>query len=413
MLNGDRAIGWIIGLALALRLAVIPLLGNDPSNQSLFEYGHIAWNIVQGHGFAYDFDGRYPLQPTAYSPALYCYALVPWFAVFGINFLGPRIMHAVFLAAVCWFLYKIGARLISRRAGLVAAALWAVYPEAIFLTLRLAPENLMFPLFGWTLWRAVQTDHPRPGRNALVTGGLLGLACWTNPSLQVLGLAIPLHWKINGFLRGRAGWKRFGLFVMGAVLVIAPWTIRNYLRLGAFVPLRSAFAYNMWRGNHEGATGTVRNFQFINVDVALPEDYKAYIDANLDPTDEIARDRFFAAEVKKFIREHPGEFLRLTGTRVSYYWWQDKTHPLTGSLWYMAPWVLLLIPAAAGVILTLRRWRSWSLWYLQILGFTTLFALTVVVPRYRLPLYPALILLAAAGVEAGWRRLSERHRPGG
>ncbi|MFH1733711.1 MAG: hypothetical protein ABIE92_03295, partial [bacterium] len=97
-----QPIWWIIAVALLLRLAVIPILG--PDNDKLYEYGQIAWNIVQGHGFSWDFEGRFPLQPTAYSPALYCYTLVPWFFLFGLNLTGPRIMHAVLLSAVCWFL---------------------------------------------------------------------------------------------------------------------------------------------------------------------------------------------------------------------------------------------------------------------------------------------------------------------
>jgi hypothetical protein len=104
MFNDKRTIWWIIAVALLLRLAVIPILGSKPGNENLFEYGRIAWNIVQGHGFSYDYLGQFPLKPTAYSPALYCYTLVPWYALFGINFLGPRIMHAFLLAVVCWFL---------------------------------------------------------------------------------------------------------------------------------------------------------------------------------------------------------------------------------------------------------------------------------------------------------------------
>lgn len=393
---GSKAtIWWIIALALALRLVVIPVLG--PNNEDLYEYGQIAGNIVQGHGFSFDFEGRFPLQPTAYSPALYCYTLVPWFTLFGIHLTGPRVMHAALLAGVCWFLYMMGERLHSRSVGLIAAAIWAIYPELIFLSVRIVPENAMFLPMVWLLFRSQQLPEVRAGRSAFGCGVLLGISCWVNPSLQLLGLVVPISWRITGRLRGREGLRRLALFIVGAVLILTPWTIRNYVNLGAFVPLRTAFAYNMWRGNHVGATGTVRTLDGGSADEAITDDYKAYVEAHMVP-DEIQRDRFFAGEVKRFILEHPGEYLHLTLTRLFYFWWRDMTHPLTSNPLYIVPWVLIVIFATIGVIRIRRDWRRWSVWGLQIVGFTLLFSLTIVLPRYRMPIYPAMFLLAAVGL---------------
>ncbi|MCX6639731.1 MAG: glycosyltransferase family 39 protein [bacterium] len=404
----DNTIWWIIGLAVILRLAIIPLLGSNPENQDIFEYGEIAWNIVQGHGFSYNFWGKYPLQPTAYAPALYCYTLVPWFAIFGIQLTGPRIVHALFLAAACWFIYKIGDALFNRRIGLIAAGIWAVYPELIFLTVKICPENLMFLPMTWALWKSQNYSTLNKHKNVVNTGMLTGLACWFNPSLQVLGLAIPLSWRINGFLSGREGIKRFFIFVFGVVLIITPWTLRNYIRLDAFLPMRSAFAYNMWRGNHPGASGTVRNEKGENIDVVMAKDYAAYIEAHLDSTNEVARDRFYAAEVRRFIRENPTGYLSLTFKRFKYYWFYDPTHPLTRNPFYILPWILTLVFAIPGLWISLRKWRQASIWYLQILGFTALFSLTIVVPRYRMPIYPAMFLLAAVGLDSFYIRFFAR-----
>jgi hypothetical protein len=193
------------------------------------------------------------------------------------------------------------------------------------------------------------------------------------------------------------------LFFLGAVIVIAPWTIRNYLKLGAFVPLRSAFAYNMWRGNHPGATGTVRTFDGEDIDEAVTPEYRRYYEKHMVP-DEIERDRFFAGEVKRFIRENPGKYIKLTLTRFYYYWWRDETHPLTLHPLYLLPWAAVLVLSAVGAVAVRRKWRDWSLWWWQILGFTILFSLTIVLPRYRMPIYPAMFLLAAVGIERLFRR---------
>jgi 4-amino-4-deoxy-L-arabinose transferase-like glycosyltransferase len=406
-MKSSRIIWYVIGIALVTRLAIIPILG--PTNEILYEYGQIAWNIVQGNGFSWDFDGRFPLQPTAYSPALYCYTLVPWFAVFGLDLTGPRIMHAVLLAAVCWFLYRTGERLVSRNVGLIAAAIWAVYPETIFMSVRVVIENAMFLPMVWLLYLSQTFSEKESNRKVLGCGALLGISCWVNPSLQILGPIIPISWWINGQLRGRTGLKRLALFILGAIVVIAPWTVRNYIKLGAFVPLRSAFAYNVWRGNHEGATGTIRTMEGTDIDEAVLPEYKAYYEEHMVP-DEVERDRFFTQEVKEFILGNPGEYLRLSVVRFYYFWWRDLTHPLTSNLMYMLPWIFILVFAVIGFFAVRTDLWLWSVWWLQIIGFTLLFSLTVVVPRYRLPIYPAMFLLAAVGIDRVYQFLRKEQQ---
>lgn len=399
------SIRWVVALALVVRLAVIPVLG--PDNENLYEYGQIAWNIVQGHGFSFDFEGRFPLQPTAYAPALYSYALVPWFAVFGLHLTGPRIMHAALLASACWFLFKIGEKLAGRMVGLTAALIWAIYPELIFLTVRIVPENAMFLPMIWLLYLTLDISERDGKWRSLGRGALLGVSAWINPSLQLLGLIVPLYWWIAGGLKGWKGLRRVSLFVLGAILVIAPWTVRNYIELGAFVPLRTAFAYNVWRGNHIGATGTVRTFAGTDVDEAIPDVYRHYVEAHMVPN-EIERDRFFAGEVKRFIREHPDKYLKLALTRFFYFWWKDLTHPLTRSPFYWIPWSFILLLAAIGAYQVRKDWKRWSLWGLQIIGFTLFFSLTIVLPRYRMPIYPAMFLLAAVGVSTAYQKMVRR-----
>ncbi|MBU0518691.1 hypothetical protein KJ564_07110, partial [bacterium] len=236
------------------------------------------------------------------------------------------------------------------------------------------------------------------GRHSFGTGALLGISVWANPSLQGLGLAIPIFWLISKGMQWKKVLLVIVLFAIGVTIIVAPWTIRNYIKLDAFVPLRSAFSYNMWRGNHVGATGTVRTFAGTDIDEAVSPEYRAYYEAHMVP-DEIARDRFFAGEVKKFISEHPDEYISLCLTRLYYIWWRDMTHPLTAHPAYIVPWIFILIFSSIGLLLSKNNWREWSLWIFQILGFTVMFSLTIVLPRYRMPIYPAMFLLAAMGID--------------
>lgn len=49
--------------------------------------------------------------------------------------------------------------------------------------------------------------------------------------------------------------KRIGGAAVVAMLVLAPWTIRNAIVMEAFVPVATNASATLWSGHHEGATG--------------------------------------------------------------------------------------------------------------------------------------------------------------
>ena len=94
--------------------------------------------------------------------------------------------------------------------------------------------------------------------------------------------------------------------------VFAPWPIRNARVLHAFIPLRSNFGYEVWQGNHPGATGLFdRTIEPLGNKQEYP-DYAAKGEvAYMGDKGTLARD---------YIRTHPGEFLRLSAKRVARFW---------------------------------------------------------------------------------------------
>ena len=51
--------------------------------------------------------------------------------------------------------------------------------------------------------------------------------------------------------------RRVLIAIAGLVLAMAPWTVRNYLTFGRFIPFRDNFGLELWLGNHPGMRGTV------------------------------------------------------------------------------------------------------------------------------------------------------------
>ena len=80
---------------------------------------------------------------------------------------------------------------------------------------------------------------------ALGAGLLWGLAILTRETVLyfVPLAALWLAWRRPG------GLKRAGLFVCAALVVVVPWTVRNWYVFDAFVPVSTAGALNLWQGN--------------------------------------------------------------------------------------------------------------------------------------------------------------------
>jgi hypothetical protein len=186
--------------------------------------------------------------------------------------------------------------------------------------------------------------------------------------------------------------------------IITPWTIRNYQVFDRFILVRTNFWVNVWRGNFPDATGTPRNFDKVLHDLALTPDYRLIIDPKLTGS-EIQREEAYKRMALKHITDDPIRYLGLTFRRFIYFWTVDPTHPLALHPFYWGPWTLLMLCAIRGIRVACIRWKDYSFWYL-LFGMTTLvYSLILVLPRYRIPLLPGLILLAVEGIVSLGRKL--------
>jgi len=73
--------------------------------------------------------------------------------------------------------------------------------------------------------------------------GLLGGLC------ALINPAIGFTWGILSVVLGwqRGSWSRPALAVVVAALTVAPWTIRNYLVFGRWIPIKSNLAYELYQ----------------------------------------------------------------------------------------------------------------------------------------------------------------------
>jgi 4-amino-4-deoxy-L-arabinose transferase-like glycosyltransferase len=251
-------LGLIVGVGLALRVAWVEWASRRPTNIFVdpTRYLGYAEQIAAGNGMTQGLTG----DPTAYYPPGY-----PWFLGIIEWSAGPLgtegwrlavLVQAVLGAISIALAAHIARRLAGPLAGLVAAGAFALYPNLIFHTGALLGETLY--IFFSLAFLALLVDRPWTiafrTRRALACGVLLGLAVMVRPISLAIIPVVALCWLAERKdHRVVARWTV--ALVIGVGACILPWTVRNAIRLDAFVPISTNTGDNLCIGHADGATG--------------------------------------------------------------------------------------------------------------------------------------------------------------
>jgi 4-amino-4-deoxy-L-arabinose transferase-like glycosyltransferase len=217
----------IVAAGVALRVAHTMLVAPWPPgffNDEAY-YQAMAELVARGEGFVRpgEFLGEGVSIPTAERPPLYPVVLA------GLVELGAggedpmRLLGALTGGATVAVLGLLGRRLAGLRAGLVAAGLAAVYPTLIAADGALMTESLYGMLAAVALLVA-QRVLDEPGiRDAAVLGAVVGLGALTRGEALIL---LPL--LLLPLLRRPGGLRAAAVACLAFVVVLTPWTIRNW-----------------------------------------------------------------------------------------------------------------------------------------------------------------------------------------
>jgi hypothetical protein len=386
-------------------LAVLPFLQ---------ESGNIAASLASGHGFSSPF--RIETGPTAWMPPAYPWLLAGIFRVFGVrsyaSYLAAVGLNILCSAFTCIPIYFAGKRMSGIAVAAVAAWLWAFFPNTILNTFESMWEaSLGALLAAIILWATLAIEKSERWRDWVVYGLLWGVTLLTNVTLISL-LPLVLGWlayrrrKISLSPQGSDGLvsATFAkpVFAFGiAVLCCVPWTIRNYAVFDRIVPMRSTLGLQMWIGNNENPQEAWKE--------ELHPIFNSEERARYVRMGEIEYMREKQREAIEFMLAHPGRDVRQFASRFIATWSGGTPTPLqdfvrTPGLWFRGVLLFNLFVAigtAAGIVIL---WKQQSAYLFPIAVFPVIFPwayyLTLVVPRYRLPVDPAVMLLTAIALQA-------------
>ena len=371
-----------------------------------FESGNIAISLARGKGFGSPF--LVPTGPTAWMTPIYPFLLAAILRYFGIytfqSFIAAVGLNILFSTLACIPIFYIGKRIGGEGLGLFAASLWAIFPNANLLTFEsLWDASVDSFLCASILWATLALEaHPRPRMRHWIGYGLLwGIALMTNATFEIL-LPFLLGWiAYRHRKKGFEPWARqaaVSIFVI--ILCCVPWTARNYRVFHALVPLRSVFGLQTWLGNNSETTPVWLGIQHPIFNSAERE---KYIEMG-----EIAYMREKRDLAIEFVLENPGRVLELSVLRFVTVWSGGTAYPVKDffenhDLWFRYVLLFNIFAGIGTLVGILLLWRAHSEYTFPlaatILIYPVPYYLTLVEPRYRLPIDPLVMLLLAVALQ--------------
>ena len=408
-----RAVLAAIAVGCALRLAfAFGYWVDKPLTHDEREYLHLAGNLAAGRGF----DSEVPV-PSADDPERFGRApLYPLFlAGVGGREGGDARLDRIRLAQVltgCLTICLL-ASLAGRAAGdgAIAPAAWlaALYPPFVWLPAYVLSETLYsFLALAGVLWLARALDRPlaevraAPRRaGPLVAAGLLaGAAALTRPA-HLLFIVLVGAWLLWA---RRPDWAV--LVAIGAVVVVGPWTARNYLTYNRLVLIAAQGGVNFWIGNHplsRGEGDMAANPAIKRDNLRLRTEHQGRSPEQLEPV--------YYREAFRTIAADPVWWCRLLARKLFYLWM-----PIGPSYTLHSPRYLLVSLASYGLLMPVGLaglaalwWRGRSPRTLGLLAGSAVLTCVAFLPqeRFRIPAIDPALLVGAAAV-AAVRRLPDR-----
>jgi hypothetical protein len=180
---------------------------------------------------------------------------------------------------------------------------------------------------------------------------------------------------------------------LGILLACLPWGVRNYTTFHRVYFIRSNLGLEVSVGNHDGAHADI-DVSAARGSFQHPRTDRAEAERVLD----LGEGTYMAEKQREavdWIRANPGEFLKLTGTRVLYFW-GGPLHKGSGA----APYLLLALLALVGLwrVLPYMRVPQRAALFVPLATYPLVYYVVAYMPRYGEPVRWILFLLAGAAV---------------
>lgn len=387
-------------------------------------YATIAANLERGEGFTL---GAEATQPASnYSPGLPLFVGGVYAISGGIHERSARLVLALIGSLAVLLTYLIGRRLSGPLAGLVGAGAVAVYPSLLeyqgMLMGEPAAASLLSGAVLGMLWASFWGEGAPPLFKWLLPGALLGALTLVRP--EYLAISIPIAvvvFALPGFGSWKRGLAQAAILLAGVALVVAPWTVRNAVELGRFVPVSTGGGQVLFAGSYMPSGGDPERVgeevleRHPGLAEQLPPDARleqilAALAAQRYPgmESDAALARMGRERLWDDVSERPVGYAGFVAAKVGRIWGHGARDVMRKPGWEVFHWLLVAFGLLGlGLLAWQRRWEALLLGVV-LLAVTATGALLVASPRRVLVTIPLVAALAGVGVTACRDSLARR-----
>lgn len=403
--NYCRKNRWPLAIAALAAIASLLYAGliKPPLNVDAKAHHRIAVNIATGNGYweAMPPDPAFDRAIGRSGPLFEYWVAIPY-ALFGPHPFIVWIIHALMHGATVYLIFLITRNLFTKHEqretiGMIAAASYGFYPDLIEISAMLMTETSFLFIGALLLYTFLRYDQTSARSWLAAFSILAGLAFLAKSTVALPGLAFV------GYFVYQRQWRELAAVSVIVVVVVAPWTIRNYRAFDTFIPSRLYGYYTLHVGNHPNASGENENHLMLR-EKAVEDEGGVF-----------ALESYSKEQFHSFVRNHPIEYAALHAKRLSIYFswlrptghWPYLTTPQRlGTYGSSAAWFVVI--SALGLTGLWLAWRQLPKQAARSIIIAALltpipFVMTVVETRYRYSLYPFLAIFAGYAAVQLWK----------
>lgn len=428
-----RALVTLIAILIVLKLVamwiVLPAAsryGLVPANVSMATdlYSNIAHNLIAGSGYRVTPDSA---ETMMRGPG-YVFFLAGIYQLFGESIDIVKVANLILgLGTVC-IVFFLALRVTSNTmVATTVGAITALHPAILVMETRVSVESLfifLLTLFVFLLDRALRLGTYK---SLFLAGLTLGVVVLTrsSPIFVVPLLFFYLVFRNPNSPAWSAAFKKVAVLLFGAMIVLAPWMVRNYTLAGTPTFSENLIGVAAFQGlyvtktmdQHKGYQTRIFEARDLQSDIAAKKGVnlaKFEDDPFWDvfPTirDEQAYNKVLLQTAWDEYKNNPFLFVRHCFYNSIRFWFQGATPKITMlGLFVTLP---LLLLAAAGAYKGVRNGVQVAPLLLIICAIYCIHIPLISHARYSTPLVPLLAILTAITLDAAFRKWWPRIKSG-
>jgi len=368
-------------VALAAGYIFLSLAPDIPVRGDTVSYYHpIAESLASGQGFWIN------NEPTARIAPGYPFLLSLVYRLGG-GFYEMYILQIFFLAGIGIITYLIARKFLPEPFSLIASLNIIVWPYLLLYTKLILTEITFILFLLLALHSVLRFSEKQSFKNALLAGCLLGLAALIRP----IGLLLPF-WIVGAsvaysyFFDKRyiwSNWKKMVVILAAFAIVLSPWTIRNAIQFGAFIPVASGLSDSIYRG-YESLDYTLGSQALEKGEVTIADNV-------------VARVRNI------YLFWNPGA----GGTNAELFIQENQLFGLAFGVYKI---IFLLTVLLAFLALLFKKSKGMFILASIVLYFWIIHTILYPYPRYTLPTIPLVIIFSWIAISHLWQKIYLKYK---